>query len=714
MQLSSTQKDRDDLQQKFDEAVVSCESMLLSLGDARSEIQVKTVQVQELEVQLATKHDEYACEKAEYLSSFKRLQAVAANLAVNVLQLKFKGKHELKRNENITTELKVKNERITYLETCLDELRNDTVTEQNLKLTVAKLASALIKLKVRERRAVAVQKRLSGKNIDLLAKLGVMTKENEGMDEGMTALTDKITSLELDLESKDNAMADLQKDASVKYAEVKRLSDLLAGKDEALKDVTNEIQKIRSDVTNGMKKLELEHASAIKGRSRLEEDLTGMNSQLSRERELVFNLQSQLEQVISEKNDIEDDMVDLQGSQLHLENHLEQVSQDRTHLKSQIEDMHDSIAAFEADKDSLTKKLEEFHEQADHLTKKIGSLEADAKSNARQIDYMEFQLVSKMDESEAFKKMVVSHEATLKDLSDEIEAMDAKKTEIEESLSSLHSKMDEVINERDGLASQLQYAAKELESVRAEWEKVRSGTELSHTPIPSPTKLDSSLDVDNFASSPGHGIRKILESSKISREDIDFICSNIDKSKAIITEIGKERKTLKKEVKRLRADLEQAQGELQAVKKNCKVMNQQTIELRGDVNQAKSLLKEHETEKNQLASDLEAAHEAMDQIQKSSSESYNSLVQQSQLQISMLQSELESKDEAIDRLHALRNDHISKYDITSDSIQSSQQPSEVTSVERFKVEKGQSMFGLLKGKRTKRKGTDQLSYRQRK
>jgi chromosome segregation ATPase len=709
--LSSFKLEKSDIERRFNEAIVSCESMLLSLEAARSHMQVKSAQLHELEVQLANK--DVACaievsEKAKLMSSFAHQQSLAAKLAVKVLQLKMKSKNEHERSETLTTELELKDEKIKYLETCVDD---NTLGEQNLKLTIAKLASALIKLKARERRAVTVQQTLSAKNIDYLSQLGVTAKENEGMKEGMDALTDKITVLELELDSSLVTVAELEKAVSVKDAELKRLSYLLKGNDEALRDVTNEMQKIRGDVMNGVKKLEFEHASAIKACSHLEEELEGVNTQLGRERELVFILQSQLDQIISEKNDFEDDMVDLQGTQLHLENRLEQVSQDRNHLKTQIEDLHDTIAALESDKDSLTMKLEEFEEQAEHFKTKIASLEADAKSKARQIDYMEFQLVSKMDESEALNKMVVSQEATLKDLNDEIEAMDAKKTVAEESLSSLNLKMDAVINERDGLASELQSTVKELESLRGELNLIRSGTDsLSHSS--SSSELDSSQDMDNFSSSR-EGIRKILESSKITREDIDFICSSMDKAKATITELGKERKTLKKEVKRLRAALEQSQGELKTVKKNCKVMNQQTISLRGDVNQAKSLLKENEAEKNRLSSALQAAHEAMDEIHRCSSESYNALVHQSQHEISMLKSELESKDEAIEQLHALHNEHVSKFDITSDSIQSSQ-PSVVTSAERFKVEKGQSMLGILKGRRTKRKDKDQLSYRKKK
>jgi chromosome segregation ATPase len=205
-------------------------------------------------------------------------------------------------------------------------------------------------------------------------------------------------------------------------------------------------------------------------------------------------------------------------------------------------------------------------------------------------------------------------------------------------------------------------------------------------------------------------------SSKISREDIDHICSNIDKAKAIVTQLGKERKTLKKEVKRLRLNLEKAQGELTTVKKDCNVMEEQTIALRSDVSKVKSLLKESQTERNQLASDLEKADKAMQKLQRSSSESHKAIVQQSQYEISMLRSEIESKDEAIEQLRALHNEHISKFDITSESVQESQQlsVSEETLAESVKVEKGKYMFGLLKGKRSKRKSKDQLSYRKTK
>ena len=328
---------------------------------------------------------------------------------------------------------------------------------------------------------------------------------------------------------------------------------------------------------------------------------------------------------------------------------------------------------------------------------------------------MEFQLVSRRDESEVMHKMIASHEATLKALNDEIEMIDSKKSDAEESLSSLHSKMDAVINERDGLAMQLESTVHELRCARAELDQIK--TVAVSPPAPTPREEDdASQEVDDLSCSPGQAIRKILESSKISREDIDHICANMDKAKAIVTQIGNERKTLKKEVKRLRLHLERAQGELTTVKKDCNVMEEQTTALRSNVSKVKSLLKESQTERNQLASDLEKAHKAMQKLQRSSSESHKAIVQQSQYEISMLRSEIESKDEAIEQLRALHNEHISKFDITSESVQESQQlsVSEETLAESVKVEKGKYMFGLLKGKRSKRKSKDQLSYRKTK
>jgi chromosome segregation ATPase len=226
-----------------------------------------------------------------------------------------------------------------------------------------------------------------------------------------------------------------------------------------------------------------------------------------------------------------------------------------------------------------------------------------------------------------------------------------------------------------------------------EYDKMRSGADSS-----TPNILDSSQDVAQ---------------STISIEGIGHSCANMAEAKSIITELEKERFALEKEVNGLRVDFERVQGELITLKKSSKVVNQQTIALRGDLNKAKTLLSEAETIKIQLESDLEKSQQQIQQIQRSSSESYNAIVQQSQREISMLKIELESKDEAIEQLQALSKEHISKFDITSVSMQCSQQPSVVTSSERFKVEKGQSMFGILKGKRTMRKSKDQLSYRQK-
>ena len=717
-QLKSSQKNHDDLQLKFDASLATCESLLSSLEEARSQINEMKNQVRELGGEVKSKDDALKVAlygKKEATTSIVRFESIAAKLAVNVLQLKHKSYHDRGRIINLSAELESKNEKINYLQSRRQEARNDTPAELNLKSTIARLAFTLVELKVREIRARKAKRTLSSDHIEVIERLEVKTKENEGMEEGMSALSDKINSLELDLGSNREALDELQNVVSKKNVEIKRLRDLLAGKDAALKDVTNEMQTIRTDVMSSVKRLETEHANSMRVRAQLEGELDDANTQLDRERERVFNLESDIDLIISEKNDIQDDLVDLQGTHFHLENHLEQVTQDRSHLQSQIEGMHDSIASLEADRDSLMTNLEESQEQTNNFTKRIAALEANVKSNERQIDYMEFQLVSKMDEAEALNKMVVSHEATMKDLNDEIESMDAKRSETEKSLSSLHSMMNEVINERDGFATQLKAATEELQLIRVERNRLRSAVGNHAFPCTSPEKIDSSEDVDTFAAnSPGQGIRQILESSTISREDIDFICSNMDKSKTVLTQVGKERKLLKKEVKLLHAELNQAKEELKSVKKHCKVANQHTLLLRGDVNEANALLKECEAEKDRLTSNLEAAHEALVRVQQCSSDSYEDLKQRNQQEISRLKSELESKEEAIEQLNALRVEHISKFDITSDSIPSSQQPTVVTSTERFKVERGQSMFGILKGKRSKRKGRDQLSYRKQK
>ena len=58
VKLNATQQERDDLRQKFDEAVVSCESMLLTLEDSRMQMKLQSNEMNSLNASSAAELSE--------------------------------------------------------------------------------------------------------------------------------------------------------------------------------------------------------------------------------------------------------------------------------------------------------------------------------------------------------------------------------------------------------------------------------------------------------------------------------------------------------------------------------------------------------------------------------------------------------------------------------------------------------------------------------
>lgn len=315
------------------------------------------------------------------------------------------------------------------------------------------------------------------------------------------------------------------------------------------------------------------------------------------------------------------------------------------------------------------------------------------------------------------------------------------------------------VNERDDLASKLNMAAKELESCRKDRESLAAEVALNksqHHPVSlgsnssdfgcnisridiadgdsdTPQKTNISL------STPQKQFIEILNLSQISEQDFDSVCDKMSKAQSILSQIEEERRLLKKEVKHLRRHLESTREELATVKNNCTEMNRQTKALRETVDQTKELLKESEVENNQMSLDLERAQQEIERIRIGSSKSYNAIISQSQEEICRLQGELKSRDEARKWISEpamspskrgkgtspkpkYKSKTISMFDISFDTPVASNQKSNdasatrknntgtVRSEERFKVEKGKSMFGMFKDmKKSGRK--DKIKYR---
>ncbi len=185
-------------------------------------------------------------------------------------------------------------------------------------------------------------------------------------------------------------------------------------------------------------------------------------------------------------------------------------------------------------------------------------------------------------------------------------------------------------------------------------------------------------------------------SDVISREDLDHVRTFMAKAQQITENSERERKLLEQEVERLRADLQRAKEELTSAREDSLTMSR----MRNAVSQSRILLEKAEREKNQLEFNLMNIREEMEQIQKAASQSYNSIIEQSKDEIMKLKMENEY-------IKSLMSGSIAT------SLGSNHRQtviSQISSVERFKIQKGQSMFDLLKG--TKKSGRkDNVKYR---
>ena len=154
----------------------------------------------------------------------------------------------------------------------------------------------------------------------------------------------------------------------------------------------------------------------------------------------------------------------------------------------------------------------------------------------------------------------------------------------------------------------------------------------------------------------------------------------------MFTQIEREKKLLDNEVMHLRAGLEQAQQEFKI----------------GQVaSNACTLLETTENEKNQLAVALDNAQKAMKQIQWNSSQ--GAYVEQSKDEVIKLNTEVSTKNKSTKSVAANKYKNDTRTEISHHSPK-------VTSNIRFTIEKGQSMFDLLKDiKKSGRK--EKLKYR---
>jgi hypothetical protein len=257
--------------------------------------------------------------------------------------------------------------------------------------------------------------------------------------------------------------------------------------------------------------------------------------------------------------------------------------------------------------------------------------------------------------------------------------------------------MDLVIGEREDLALQLDKSITELKNIQEERNKLAAKVAeiliMRNPPDHVLNPGDISYDHLKTASHGVHvkafprtEITAMLNLSNVSARDANLLCERVSRAKAMFTQIEREKKLLDNEVMHLRAGLEQAQQEFKI----------------GQVaSNACTLLETTENEKNQLAVALDNAQKAMKQIQWNSSQ--GAYVEQSKDEVIKLNTEVSTKNKSTKSVAASKYRNDTRTEISHHSPK-------VTSNIRFTIEKGQSMFDLLKDiKKSGRK--EKLKYR---
>ncbi|KAL9184599.1 hypothetical protein ACHAXT_012569 [Thalassiosira profunda] len=751
--LAEAATEREDLLTSLTDARQKTMAVEKQLGVARAERDDSASHVSELEdklgAQLASR-DGASQDLKEAIKSRDHFQGLAAKLAINVIQLKMQCKMARSELQQLdcsssqcgtpcvtTAEKDVSLETTERGATELDSMDSSpSIPEEKLQWMVAKLATALVKMKGREvnlskekaalneeildlkRASGDAQKELeaaSKEKAELNCSMKELSHEKKKLQNEVLALGDKVGELEAKLQSTHEGTREIEDSVSAKDDEIQRLHANLMTKTGVVLDLKQQNNQLSSDMAAVHSQLYSTEAERKEARARLQTEI-----------DAASKAKAELEQA-------EEAMLELHADKVSLSNHLAAVLQEKSHVSAEIDSLHDTVASLEVEKESLSAMLQECQAKTQRLGNRVVALESQVTENDKLIFGIESQLASKVDEAEGLLKTVNSHEATLCALRLEMASLREEKAGVEGTLSSLHGRLDRVMGERDGLASQLDNAMKELESLRAERNNLAATVS---SPIGRFAEHDAELEGnpngERFVT-PLRGIREILSATSISEEDVDRVCDKMSKAQIIIGQIERERKLLKKEVKHLRADLQKARDELAAAKDDNKTISRQAVKLRTVVSQARTVIEKAEDEKKRLASDLDNAQHAMKRIKTDSSNSYRAIVSQNQEEIIKLRTELRQKNDlllsmsmeqqsqstgVLDGVASPPPNEISRFDVSSATIAAANyrtprnqapKPPVVSSKERFKIEKGSMFGGVLKS--TKKSGRKGAKYR---
>eukprot|EP00985_Skeletonema_marinoi_P032280 scaffold39089_cov157-Skeletonema_marinoi.AAC.1 len=203
-QLKSTQSERDGLQRELDEALLSCETMLLTLENARLQIQLKSDEIESLNTSSTAKLDEvhktidilrveHVATKAELEEMQSQLQSASAKMA-DVLSEKSRMEVKLNATQQERDDLQQK----------FDEA---VVSCESMLLT---LEDFRIKMKLQSNEMISLNASSAAELSEMNKKFHIVIEENTATKAALELLQSEKASLEVQLNATQEERDDLQ------------------------------------------------------------------------------------------------------------------------------------------------------------------------------------------------------------------------------------------------------------------------------------------------------------------------------------------------------------------------------------------------------------------------------------------------------------------------------------------------------------------------
>jgi len=405
------------------------------------------------------------------------------------------------------------------------------------------------------------------------------------------------------------------------------------------------------DKTGVIFDLRLENDQLMKENMRMLSEYQSKAAALEVDRTLMEQLQSENQSL----KEVNSDLLTEREASSKLRGQLMRTEAALSELRAAMLNADNSLEEVRQDKNHLSHEVDRLHGRIDALEKEKNSLSgclSDYKEKVAQLSHkvtsMENQATSNaMQILELESKLVSKMNKANTPINKASHSVDIQKANVDVAITSLRVSIGAFIQEFDHIVLQLDMSVNDRNELRVESNVVPDST--------APIEPEPTLNEDHIESSQPKEPK-----GSISEEDLERIRTFMAKAQQITADSERERNMLKMEVKRLRADLERAEEELALAREESLTINR----MRNAVSQSKALLEKSEREKNQL---------------KMENESIKSFMSASM-------------------------------ETTASSNHRQSVVSQVSSTERFKVEKGQSMFDILKG--TKKSGRkDFVKYR---